>query len=73
VQGTPSHSSRPGLGTDAVTGASEAMRRLSEAFPSPAVHPDLGEAWLTCTGMETFPRTTYTVPDRVEIALTAAF
>ena len=69
VEGTPSHSSRPRLGANAVTGAMEAMRRLSAAFSSPAVHPDLGEAWLTCTGMESFPRTTHTIPDRVEIAL----
>lgn len=69
VHGTPSHSSRPRLGANATTGAVAVLRRLADAFPEPAVHPELGEAWLTCTGIESFPHTTHTIPDRVEIAL----
>ena len=32
-------------------------------------HPELGNAWLTCNRIESFPRSTHTVQDRCEIGL----
>ena len=69
VRGTPSHSSRPNDGTNAVTGAMEVLRRLAAEIPNDRVHPQLGTAWLTCNRIESFPKSTHTVQDRCEISL----
>jgi len=69
VRGTPSHSSRPNDGANAVTGAMEVLRRLAAEVPHDRVHPQLGTAWLTCNRIESFPKSTHTVQDRCEIGL----
>jgi acetylornithine deacetylase/succinyl-diaminopimelate desuccinylase-like protein len=69
VHGTPGHSSRPNDAANAVTGAMEFLRRLSEKIPNNRKHPQLGTAWLTCNRIESFPKSTHTVQDRCELSL----
>lgn len=69
VRGAASHSSRPHEGANAVTGAMEVLRRLATDMPPMRTHAQLGNAWLTCNRMESFPRSTHTVQDRCEIGL----
>jgi acetylornithine deacetylase/succinyl-diaminopimelate desuccinylase-like protein len=69
VRGTPSHSSRPNEGANAVTGAMELLRRLAAEIPNDREHPQLGTASLTCNRIESFPKSTHTVQDRCEIGL----
>ena len=69
VRGTASHSSRPNDGANAVSGATEVLRRLAAAIPNDRKHPQLGTAWLTCNRIESFPKSTHTVQDRCEIGL----
>jgi acetylornithine deacetylase/succinyl-diaminopimelate desuccinylase-like protein len=69
VRGTPSHSSRPNDGANAVSGAMEFLKRLSAEIPNNRSHPQLGTAWLTCNRIESFPKSTHTVQDRCEISL----
>lgn len=61
VHGSPSHSSRPNEGANAIVGAMELLRRLSLDIPDTRSHPGLGTAWLTCNGIESFPKSTHTV------------
>jgi len=61
VHGSPSHSSRPNEGANAVVGAMELLRRLALDIPDTRSHPGLGTAWLTCNGIESFPKSTHTV------------
>jgi succinyl-diaminopimelate desuccinylase len=69
VQGIAGHSSRPQNAANAVTGANEVLRRLAAEIPQNRAHPQLGTAWLTCNRIESFPKSTHTVQDRVEIGL----
>lgn len=69
VRGTACHSSRPNDGANAVTGATEVLRRLAAEIPNDRVHPQLGTAWLTCNRIESFPKSAHTVQDRCEIGL----
>jgi acetylornithine deacetylase/succinyl-diaminopimelate desuccinylase-like protein len=69
VHGSPCHSSRPASGCNAVTGAMEAMRRLSEGLTFTASHPDLGVPTLAINHVRSFPDSTHTIPDRCEISL----
>jgi acetylornithine deacetylase/succinyl-diaminopimelate desuccinylase-like protein len=69
VRGTPSHSSRPNDGANAVTGAVEVLRRLAAEIPNNRIHPQLGTAWLTCNRIESFPKSTHTVQDRCDVHL----
>ena len=68
VQGRASHSSRPNEGINAVSGAMALLARLA-AMPAPRTHPGMGTAWLTCNGIESFPRSTHTVQDRCVLRL----
>ena len=61
VNGAPSHSSRPNEGANAIVGAMELLRRLAIEIPNTRTHPGLGTAWLTCNGIESFPKSTHTV------------
>ena len=61
VHGSPSHSSRPNEGANAIVGAMEFLRRLAVEIPDTRSHPGLGTAWLTCNGIESFPKSTHTV------------
>lgn len=69
VRGAAGHSSRPHQAANAVTGAAEVLRRLAAEIPQTRTHPQLGTAWLTCNRLESFPKSTHTVQDRVEIGL----
>ena len=68
VRGAASHSSRPQEGANAVTGAMEVLRRLATDMPPMRTHAQLGNAWLTCNRIESFPRSTHTVQDHLERA-----
>jgi acetylornithine deacetylase/succinyl-diaminopimelate desuccinylase-like protein len=69
VNGSPSHSSRPNEGANSIVGAMEFLRRLSIEIPNTRSHPGLGTAWLTCNGIESFPRSTHTVQGRCVVKL----
>jgi acetylornithine deacetylase/succinyl-diaminopimelate desuccinylase-like protein len=69
VHGSPCHSSRPMDGCNAVTGAMEVIRRLSEGLRLPPAHPHLGPPTLTINRVRTFPDTTHTIQDRCEISI----
>jgi acetylornithine deacetylase/succinyl-diaminopimelate desuccinylase-like protein len=69
VHGSPCHSSRPMDGCNAVTGATEVIRRLSEGLRLPSAHPHLGPPTLTINRVRTFPDTTHTVQDRCDIGI----
>jgi acetylornithine deacetylase/succinyl-diaminopimelate desuccinylase-like protein len=69
VHGTPCHSSRPAQGCNAVTGAAEVMRRLSEGLQLAASHPDLGTPTWAVNHIRSFPDSTHTIQDRCEITL----
>ena len=69
VHGAPCHSSRPNEGANAIVGAMELLRRLRESIPDTRRHPGLGRAWLTCNGIESFPKSTHTVQGRCVVRL----
>jgi acetylornithine deacetylase/succinyl-diaminopimelate desuccinylase-like protein len=69
VRGKASHSSRPKDGCNAVTGAMEVLRQISEMYPKDRRHPALGDASLTVNGLRSFPDSTHTIQDRCEISL----
>jgi acetylornithine deacetylase/succinyl-diaminopimelate desuccinylase-like protein len=69
VHGSPCHSSRPANGCNAVTGAVELLRRLSEGLTFTASHPDLGRPTLAVNHIRSFPDSTHTIPGRCEISL----
>jgi succinyl-diaminopimelate desuccinylase len=68
VHGSPCHSSRPAQGCNAITGAIEVIRRLTE-LRMPAAHPHLGPATLTINRISSLPDTTHTVPARCDISI----
>jgi len=67
VHGSPCHSSRPTSGCNAVTGALEVIRRVTQGSGFGATHPDLGLPTLAVNHIRSFPETTHTIPDRCEI------
>ncbi len=69
VRGRAAHSSRPDTGANAVTGATELLRRLALGIANDRSHPQLGTAWLTCNRIESFPKSTHTIQDRCELSL----
>jgi acetylornithine deacetylase/succinyl-diaminopimelate desuccinylase-like protein len=69
VHGTPCHSSRPEEGCNAITGALEVIRRLTNELRMPSAHPHLGAPTLTINRIRSFPDTTHTVQDRCEISV----
>jgi acetylornithine deacetylase/succinyl-diaminopimelate desuccinylase-like protein len=69
VHGSACHSSRPMDGCNAVTGATEVIRRLSEGLRLPSAHPHLGPPTLTINRVRTFPDTTHTIQDRCDIGI----
>src|SRR5215469_17128073 len=68
VHGSPCHSSRPAQGCNAITGAIEVIRRLTE-LRMPAAHPHLGPPTLTINRIASLPDTTHTVPARCDIGI----
>jgi acetylornithine deacetylase/succinyl-diaminopimelate desuccinylase-like protein len=69
VHGNPCHSSRPAAGCNAVTGAAEVMRRLSDGLRLSASHPDLGAPTWAVNHIRSFPDSTHTIQDRCDITL----
>jgi acetylornithine deacetylase/succinyl-diaminopimelate desuccinylase-like protein len=67
VHGSPCHSSRPVSGCNAVTGALEIVRRITEGLRFTASHPHLGEPTLAVNRLVSFPDSTHTIQDRCEI------
>src|SRR5206468_11157172 len=55
VHGSPCHSSRPAGGCNAITGAVEVIRRLTEGLAFTASHPDLGTPTLAINRIRSFP------------------
>lgn len=69
VNGRPAHSSKPHEGCDAVTGAIEVIRRLREQVDLSREHPKLGRATMAVTHLRSFPDSTHTIQDRVDITV----
>jgi len=69
VKGAPCHSSRPWDGANAITGASEAIRRLLGEVKLDQTHPQLGRQTLTVNHIRSFPESTHTVQERCEFTL----
>jgi succinyl-diaminopimelate desuccinylase len=69
VHGSPCHSSRPSAGCNAVTGAMEVIRRLSDGLRLSASHPKLGVPTWAVNHIRSFPDSTHTIQDRCEIIL----
>jgi acetylornithine deacetylase/succinyl-diaminopimelate desuccinylase-like protein len=69
VKGAPCHSSRPWDGSNAITGATEAIRRLLANVKVDKSHPQLGKQSLTVNHIRSFPDSTHTVQERCEFTL----
>jgi succinyl-diaminopimelate desuccinylase len=69
VRGTPAHSSKPHEGCDAIAGAVELIRMLRQDIDLSREHTALGRATLTVNRMRSFPESTHTVQDRVELTI----
>jgi len=69
VHGSPGHSSRPQSACNAVTGALEVVRRLTEGLSLGAPHPALGKATLAVNRIRSAPDSTHTIQDRCDIGI----
>ena len=69
VKGSPSHSSRPHDGCNAITGAFEVHRRLLENIKLTSTHPQLGKQTLTINHIRSFPESTHTIQDSCEMVV----
>ena len=69
VHGSPGHSSRPASACNAVTGALEVIRRLSEGLKFTASHPALGTPTLAVNRIRSYPELTHTIQDCCEIGV----
>lgn len=69
VGGTPSHSSRPHDGCNAITGAVEVHHRLLQDIKLTGVDPQLGRPTLTINHIRSFPDSTHTIQDRCELVV----
>ena len=69
VHGTPGHSSRPATACNAITGALEIIRRLTDDLRFTVSHPALGNPTLVINRIRSYPDSTHTIQDRCEIVL----
>jgi acetylornithine deacetylase/succinyl-diaminopimelate desuccinylase-like protein len=69
VHGSPGHSSRPGSACNAITGALEVIRRLTEGLKLDVSHPALGKPTLAVNRIRSAPDSTHTIQDRCEIGI----
>jgi acetylornithine deacetylase/succinyl-diaminopimelate desuccinylase-like protein len=69
VHGSPGHSSRPATACNAVTGAVEVIRRLTEGLRFTVSHPALGTPTLAVNRICSQPDSTHTIQDRCEIGI----
>lgn len=67
VHGKASHSSAPWNGVNALSGSMHVLRQLEDLDLDVPDHPEFGPATLTPTAIESFPKATHTVPDKVRI------
>ena len=67
VRGRVSHSSTPGAGVNAITGAQKVLERVLAIDVSNATHPGLGQSTLTATAIRSWPEATHTVQDEVRL------
>lgn len=68
VRGHSAHSSSPELGVNALVGATEALRRISEIDPGVA-DSDLGGRTMTPVSLRTSPEAAHTIPDEARVRL----
>lgn len=69
VAGKASHSSMPWAGVNAIDGARAVLDRLAAIDLGSHRHPGLGAASLTSTSIESWPKATHTIQDRVRLTL----
>ena len=71
VRGRQAHSSRPWDGINAVDGAVKVLEKLAPLMPYPEdkSHPELGRVSLTPTAIESFPKSTHTIPSECHIKM----
>lgn len=69
VQGAPTHSSRPQDGCNAITGATEVIRRLASEIALDRTHPDLGPQTLTVNRIRSYPESTHTIQASCELTI----
>jgi acetylornithine deacetylase len=69
VHGAPAHSSKPFEGCDAVTGAMEVIAMLRQGVKLTREHRHLGKATMAITHVRSFPDSTHTIQDRVELTV----
>jgi acetylornithine deacetylase/succinyl-diaminopimelate desuccinylase-like protein len=69
VHGSPGHSSRPASACNAITGALEVARRLTDQLRFTASHPALGKPTLAINRIRSGPDSTHTIQDRCEIGI----
>jgi acetylornithine deacetylase/succinyl-diaminopimelate desuccinylase-like protein len=69
VHGSPGHSSRPASACNAITGALEIIRRLTDGLRFTASHPALGIPTLVINRIRSYPDSTHTIQERCEIGL----
>jgi acetylornithine deacetylase/succinyl-diaminopimelate desuccinylase-like protein len=69
VHGSPGHSSRPASACNAVTGALEVIRRLTDQLKFTASHPALGKPTVAINRIHSGPDSTHTIQDRCEIGI----
>ncbi|MFQ5693064.1 MAG: M20/M25/M40 family metallo-hydrolase, partial [Nitrospinota bacterium] len=68
ITGRSCHSSAPHLGVNALEAVPACLSRLREV-PLPPPDADLGPVTLVATGVESFPKASHTIPDRVVMML----
>ena len=71
VRGRQAHSSRPGDGVNALDGAVRVLEKLAPLMPFPEdkSHPELGRVSLTPTAIESYPKSTHTIPSECHIKM----
>ena len=69
IHGRPAHSSKPFEGCDAVTGAMEVIHMLREGVDLSREHEHLGRATMAFTHFRSFPDSTHTIQDRVDLTV----
>ena len=68
VHGAPTHSSRPEDGANAITGATEVIRRLAD-IRLDQVHPALGRQTLTVNRIRSYPESTHTIQASCDLTI----
>ena len=69
IAGKASHSSTPWAGVNAIDGLRAVLNRLPSLPLDGLSHPDLGKATLTPTSIESWPKATHTIQNRVRLVL----